>query len=158
MGLLAKIFGLLSKPGDKMSAEVTKTGRKVMKIHTSEGKHSVTQYKNGTTVETIVTRKKEIITKRWPHGQRLLILLYRAYLHIIPLILRMPHREGLSREGAVLLDAWEQIRLVHIRQQEADGIRHGRKALHGLGAMDVVDLAGIRRKVRIKRILQTADC
>ncbi len=58
MGLLAKIFGILSKPGDKMSAEVTKTGRKVMKVHTSAGKHSVTQYPNGTTVKTIVNRKK----------------------------------------------------------------------------------------------------
>ena len=59
MGLLAKIFGILTKPGDKMSAEKTKSGRNVMKIHTSERKTSFVHYPStGTTVKTEVFRKK----------------------------------------------------------------------------------------------------
>ncbi len=51
--------GSLKNPGDKLTAEVTKTGRQVIKIRTSEeGKYSATRYKNGTIVETRTTRPK----------------------------------------------------------------------------------------------------
>lgn len=51
--------GLLKKPGDKASAEITKSGRGVIKINTKETKYSKTVYPStGTTVETKTTRKK----------------------------------------------------------------------------------------------------
>ncbi len=49
----------LKNPGDKLTAKVTKTGRKVITICTSEeGKYSATRYNNGTIVETRTTRPK----------------------------------------------------------------------------------------------------
>lgn len=52
---------LLSQPGDKMSAEITKSNRKVGKISLNHGenKYSITQYPNGTTVETRTTKRKK---------------------------------------------------------------------------------------------------
>ena len=52
---------LLSQPGDKITAEVTKSNRKVGKISTNNGenKYSITQYPNGTTVETRTTKVKK---------------------------------------------------------------------------------------------------
>lgn len=48
---------LLSKPGDKFSAEITKSGNKVLKLVTSRAKRSAVMYpKTGTVVETIVHR------------------------------------------------------------------------------------------------------
>ena len=48
MSLLPKIIGLfgelLSEPGDEMSAEVTRTGRQVIKIKTKKGKKSAVRY------------------------------------------------------------------------------------------------------------------
>ena len=60
MSLLPQIFNsklgkLLSSPGDKFSAEITKTGRQVVKITTDEIRRSAVRYPNtGTVVETIV--------------------------------------------------------------------------------------------------------
>ena len=50
--------GLLSRPGDELSARVTPNERKVLKIHTDGGKqkYSRTEYKNGTVVETKTTK------------------------------------------------------------------------------------------------------
>jgi hypothetical protein len=50
----------LQKPGDNMSARVTNTNRKVLKIETDNGrsKYSATQYPNGTVVETKTTKGK----------------------------------------------------------------------------------------------------
>lgn len=50
----------LSKPGDKASARITKTGRKVLTIEKENGtqKYSATQYSNGTIVETRTTKCK----------------------------------------------------------------------------------------------------
>ena len=48
--------GLLSEPGDKLSAEITSTGRQVVKVDTSKTKRSIVRYKTGTVVETIVHR------------------------------------------------------------------------------------------------------
>lgn len=50
---------LLTKPGDKFSAEVTKTGKQVVKIATSEIKRSAVKYpETGIIVETIVRKTK----------------------------------------------------------------------------------------------------
>lgn len=46
-------FNLLKKPGDKMSAEITPTGRKVAKIKLGDVKRSKTVYPGGRTVETL---------------------------------------------------------------------------------------------------------
>lgn len=50
---------ILSKPGDELSARITPTERKVLKVHTDGGKqkYSRTEYKNGTVVETKTTKK-----------------------------------------------------------------------------------------------------
>jgi hypothetical protein len=50
----------LQNPGDNMSARVTNTHRKVLKIETENGtsKYSATQYPNGTIVETKTTKMK----------------------------------------------------------------------------------------------------
>ena len=64
MSLLPQIFNsklgkLLSSPGDKFSAEITKTGRQVLKITTDEIRRSAVRYPNtGTVVETIVHKIK----------------------------------------------------------------------------------------------------
>lgn len=51
--------GILNKPGDELSARITDTGRKVLKIHTENGKqkYSKTEYPNGTIFETKTTKK-----------------------------------------------------------------------------------------------------
>ena len=50
----------LQTPGDKVEARVTDTNRKVLKASKDNGKskYSVTQYPNGTLVETKTTKKK----------------------------------------------------------------------------------------------------
>lgn len=51
--------GFLTKPGDKFSAEVTKSGKQVVKLVTSEIKRSAVRYpETGTVVETIVRKGK----------------------------------------------------------------------------------------------------
>lgn len=50
---LTNLFGgLLEKPGDSLSARVTDSNRKVMKVKKGDEKYSVTVYPNGTEVET----------------------------------------------------------------------------------------------------------
>lgn len=45
--------GILSEPGDKLTANITKTGRQVVKVEKSNGqKASATKYKTGKTVYT----------------------------------------------------------------------------------------------------------
>lgn len=47
--------GILKKPGDRLSANITKSGKQVIKIHTATTKRSATKYPStGTIVETIV--------------------------------------------------------------------------------------------------------
>ena len=70
MGLFPSIFSpasntskrILTKPGDKLTAEITKTGKQVIKLRSSEANRSAVRYpKTGTIVETIVykpTRRK----------------------------------------------------------------------------------------------------
>lgn len=50
----------LVKPGDNMSARITDTNRKVLKVSKNDGadKYSATQYPNGTIVETKTTKRK----------------------------------------------------------------------------------------------------
>ena len=50
----------LEKPGDELSARITETGRKVLKVSKDRGKkkYSATQYSNGTIVETMTTKIK----------------------------------------------------------------------------------------------------
>jgi|BioPla2DNA2_1021312.scaffolds.fasta_scaffold170918_1 type IV secretory pathway TraG/TraD family ATPase VirD4 len=50
----------LRNPGDALSARITDTNRKVVKLVTDEGKskYSATQYPNGTIVETKTIKKK----------------------------------------------------------------------------------------------------
>ena len=48
---------ILKEPGDRMEARVTRSGRKVLTVDTSEIKYSKTVYKNGTEVETKTTRR-----------------------------------------------------------------------------------------------------
>lgn len=64
MGLFDLLKGgnsnILQNPGDKLEAKVTDSNRKVLKVSKDNGnsKYSVTQYSNGTTVETKTTKKK----------------------------------------------------------------------------------------------------
>lgn len=53
-------LGVLEQPGDKLSARITNTNRKVVTIEKDQGtsKYSATQYPNGTVVETKTTKKK----------------------------------------------------------------------------------------------------
>lgn len=53
--------GILKNPGDSFSAYVTPNGNKVAKLSTDNGnnKQSVIQYKNGTKVETKVTKPNQ---------------------------------------------------------------------------------------------------
>ncbi|MDO4648464.1 MAG: hypothetical protein Q4B26_07415 [Eubacteriales bacterium] len=53
--------GLLNKPGDKLEARITKTGRQVVKLSQDNGliKRSATKYGNGTVVETLVRKGKK---------------------------------------------------------------------------------------------------
>ena len=48
----------LKSPGDKLSLEITPSGRKVAKMQTNNGKlkYSKTQYPNGMIMETKVTK------------------------------------------------------------------------------------------------------
>lgn len=57
---LSEKKGILNKPGDRLEARVTDTGRNVIKIQKDGGasKYSATQYPNGTIVETRVKKKK----------------------------------------------------------------------------------------------------
>lgn len=58
--LFQNLGGLLSSPGDKFSAEVTKSGRRVAKLATKAIRHSIVNYPStGTTVETIVHKKNK---------------------------------------------------------------------------------------------------
>lgn len=58
--LMDLIWGVLSQIGDSMSARVTDSGRKVMKVNKDNGnfRYSRTEYSNGTSVETKVVKKK----------------------------------------------------------------------------------------------------
>ena len=57
--ILHSLGGLLSKPGDKFSAEITPTGKQVVKIATDEIKRSAVRYpETGTVVETRVYKEK----------------------------------------------------------------------------------------------------
>ena len=51
---------LLQKPGDELSARITKSNRQVLKIKNNDGliKYSATRYPNGTVVETKTTKFK----------------------------------------------------------------------------------------------------
>ena len=53
------VTDVLKVPGDKLSARVTDSGRKVIKVNTEEISYSAVQYPTtGTVVETKTTRKK----------------------------------------------------------------------------------------------------
>lgn len=57
---ISKRTGILTQPGDRLEAYVTKSGRNVLKIQKSNGdyKYSATQYPTtGTVVETKSTKK-----------------------------------------------------------------------------------------------------
>lgn len=61
--LISSGFGgqeVLSETGDRLEARVTKSNRKVMKLFKDQGdtKYSVTEYRNGTRVETKTIRRK----------------------------------------------------------------------------------------------------
>ena len=52
--------GILKDPGDRIVARVSKTGRQIVTVRTSQkGNYSATRYKNGTIVETKTTRKQQ---------------------------------------------------------------------------------------------------
>ena len=57
--IIQNLNSILSNPGDELSARITNTDRKVLKIHKNGGrqKYSRTQYKNGTIVETKTTKQ-----------------------------------------------------------------------------------------------------
>lgn len=49
----------LTVPGDEVSARITQSNRRVIKASRADGsKYSRTDYSNGTSVETITTKKK----------------------------------------------------------------------------------------------------
>lgn len=55
--LVSSLKDILTKPGDKFTAEITPNGNEVLKLVTSEAKRSAIRYtKTGTVVETIVHR------------------------------------------------------------------------------------------------------
>ena len=55
--LVSNLKGMLTKPGDKFTAEITPNGNEVLKLVTSGAKRSAIRYtKTGTVVETIVHR------------------------------------------------------------------------------------------------------
>ena len=63
MSLLPSIYnstkGILTKPGDKLFAEIKPSGRQVVKLLTSEVKRTAVRYPGtGTIVETIVHQVK----------------------------------------------------------------------------------------------------
>ncbi len=52
--------GILKNPGDNLSAQITKSGKQVIKVHTSTVKRSATRYPStGTIVETIVHKNNQ---------------------------------------------------------------------------------------------------
>ena len=57
---ITKKTGILTKPGDRLEAYITKSGRNVLKVQKDSGnsKYSIAQYLTGTIVETKVTKKK----------------------------------------------------------------------------------------------------
>lgn len=54
------VSSFLNNPGDRLDARVTESGRKVLTAEKNYGeeKYSMTEYPNGTTVETRTKRKK----------------------------------------------------------------------------------------------------
>ena len=50
---------IINNPGDKMSGRVTDSGRQVLKVQRGDEKWSATRYRNGTIVETKVTKPKK---------------------------------------------------------------------------------------------------
>ena len=52
--------GILTKPGDRLEARITKAKRQVVKVEKDDGnsKYSATKYPNGTVVETKVKKQK----------------------------------------------------------------------------------------------------
>ena len=53
--LVSSLKGLLSSPGDKFTAEISPTGKQIIKLNTSEIKRSAVRYPTtGKIVETIV--------------------------------------------------------------------------------------------------------
>lgn len=49
----------MTKPGDKISSEITKTNKRVTKMQRGSGtKYSRREYPNGTYVETLTTKKE----------------------------------------------------------------------------------------------------
>lgn len=64
MGFLSKLLGgnsgngILKNPGDSFTARISKTGRGIMKINTTETKTSFVKYPTGTIVKTEVFKKK----------------------------------------------------------------------------------------------------
>lgn len=60
VSIVPSLLDYLQKPGDKASACITPSGRKVVKIETDNGnsKYSATQYSTGTVVETKTKKKK----------------------------------------------------------------------------------------------------
>lgn len=58
--ILRAAGGILQKPGDKFSAEITPSGKQVVKLFTSEVKRSAVRYpETGTIVETIVHKTRK---------------------------------------------------------------------------------------------------
>lgn len=60
LAIVNRKTGILREPGDCLSARMTETKRCVLKISRNNGneKYSVTEYPNGTRVQTMVTKKK----------------------------------------------------------------------------------------------------
>ncbi len=58
--LVKKSNEMLKQPGDKISAEITKSGRRVAKLSKDKGnfKYSETHYQNGTVVKTQTEKRK----------------------------------------------------------------------------------------------------
>ena len=56
--VVQNVTDFLKVPGDQVSARITDTGRKVLKINTDEVIYSAVKYPTGTIVETRTTRKK----------------------------------------------------------------------------------------------------
>ena len=92
------------------------------------------------------------------HSFVLTLSLDAAALNIKALILGMPHREGLTRQCAIVNDRTEQIVLFHTREQEAYGILGTGKRFYRFGAVDIVYRStGVLFDVIIDKDLQRAD-
>ena len=84
------------------------------------------------------------------------LLGYPSCLDVKALIVGVTHREGLSRESAVLDDGREKLRLVHIGENESDTAVLLRERPDVLDTVDIVYLAAVSLDIAVEIVLERA--